>query len=116
MAKGQGAQRFALAPLNLANLAPIARVVMTTQVLSIGSVGKIFDRQVRSPPSIRSLAWWPNKLEMGLLSTVQPDCVYFELPLWSSLSTLVSQFRRADPVGLPELVVEEASSQGLRLH
>jgi hypothetical protein len=53
---------------------------------------------------------------MGLLSTVDPGCVYFDLQLWSSLPKQDAQFRRADAVGIPEAVVEEASSEGLRLH
>jgi hypothetical protein len=54
---------------------------------------------------------------MGLLSTVDPGCVYFDLQLWSSLPKQDAQFRRADAVGIPEaVVVEEASSEGLRLH
>ena len=58
----------------------------------------------------------PNNLYMGLLSTVDPGCVYFDLQLWSSLPKQDAQFRRADAVGILEVVVEEASSEGLRLH
>jgi hypothetical protein len=56
--------------------------------------------------------WYPSHLYMGLLSTVDPGCVYFDLQLWSCLPKQDAQFRRADAVGIAEVVVEEASSEG----
>jgi hypothetical protein len=69
-------------------------------------------------PTLNSffVGWCPSNLWMGLLSTVDPGWVYFDLQLWSSLPKQDAQFRRADAVGIPEVVVEEASSEGVRLH
>lgn len=76
-----------------------------------GKGSQVHDRTLNSV----FVGWCPSNLWMGLLSTVDPGYVYFDLQLWS-LPKQDAQFRRADAVEIPEDVVEEASSEGLRLN